>query len=325
MKKKIFLVVALFCLLTLPHTNLDAQDGSLTPEEREELLEKYKVAKERLNYLRWYVQKFDLKKRLDAGSYLVIDLEDDNALLERNSSYSYPIASITKLMSAVVAVENLDMDKEIAITDAMLGHNRTSPALTRGTVVTARDLMKASLIQSTNDACEALTYFMEEGEFVSLMNEKAREIGITGSRFYDAHGLARSNNTPLPENMSSSRDIAKLLKYINEEHPKILEITRDDNFQLPGNCPEYEGICTFLNRNLFHGIESFVGGKTGYLGSISRLTFTGIFEVEENPFLVVLLYSNDRRGDTEKIYEWLSENPSLEASQKIIKPEIKQN
>ncbi len=310
--KKIFLVTIAFFFFLSPA--VEVESNTLTPEEREELIEKYEAAKKRLNYLRWYVQKFDLKEELNAGAYTVIDLEKKNVLLKKNETSPYPIASITKLMSAVIAVENLDLDEKIALTDPMLGHNRLSPALTEGREVRAEDLMKASLIQSTNDACEALTYFMEEGEFVELMNEKAKELRMTKSRFYDAHGLARRNDTKLPENISSARDIAKLLEYIKKEHPRILEITTEENFQLPGECPEYGGICTFMNRNTFHGIESFVGGKTGYLGSISRLTFGGIFKVEEDPFLIVLLYSNNRREDTQKIYEWLSKNPELESS-----------
>jgi len=318
--RKLFLLFMLSLLVFAP---ADIHANSLTAEERESLLEKYEMIKDRLEYLRWYVQKFDLKEELKAESYLVVDLEKDRELLERNTSYPYAFASITKLMSAVIAVEKLDLDKEIVLSGSMLGHNRISPALTLGTSVRAEDLMKASLIQSTNDASEALTHFLEEGEFVKLMNEKAENIGMKNTVFYDSHGLAGSKASQYEHpNEGTAKDIAKLLNYIDKNHPKILKITRNKDFQLPGDCPEHNWVCTFLNRNVFHDIENFVGGKTGYLGSISKQAFAGIFEAKEKPFLVVFLYSSDRKEDTKRVYKWLEKKPSSKSSQEIIETEI---
>ncbi len=307
MKQRIFFLIIVLTLTFFPalETNSSSQ---LSEEEREVLLQQYNEIKERLYYLRWYVQKFDLKEKIDAQSYLVVNLCDDSTLLRKDNESIYSIASITKLMSAVVAAENINADEKITLTTYMLGHNRESPALYLGSTVTAEDLIKASLIQSTNDASEALTYFLEKGEFVELMNEKAKEIGMKNTRFYDAHGLGRSYNTRVPNNVATAGDIAKLLFYISKNHPEILKITLDEKFQLPGRCPEHNWICTFLNRNIFHGITDFIGGKTGFLNAAGQ-TFAGIFESRDRQYAIILLKSTDRRSDTQKIWEWIKKKP----------------
>ncbi len=308
MQRKLFLFI--FSLFFFFSFSLPVQ-GKISPEEKEELLIKYEEIQKRLKYLRWYVNKFDLKDNLSADSYLISDILYEENLLEKNPTSAYPIASVTKLMSAVVTRENIDETKKITLTPSMLGHNRESPALYLGATVSGESLLRAMLIQSTNDASEALTYFLESGKFIKLMNEKKEDIGMEKSVFFDAHGLGRSCNTKLPENMASASDLFKLLKYIKENHPEILEITTEENFSLPGKCPDREGLCTFLNLNVAHGIKEFLGGKTGYI-PVAKQTFAGLFEFNKKPYAVVLLYSENRVSDLQKICNWLREMPTLQ-------------
>lgn len=303
MKKKIFLFIFVFLFSFFPIKDINFSD-SLSNTEREIFIRQIRGISERLNHLRWTVDKLKLSEDLNSKSYLVLDLENNSEVLSKNSEDEYIIASITKLMSAVVAKENIDLSEKITLTPPMLGHNRESPSLTLNTSVSGKDLLMASLIQSTNDASEALTYFMEEGELVALMNKKAQEIGMKNTRFHDAHGLAKSNNRILPENMATASDIAKLITYITENHPEIMEITKDENFSLP--CSD--GMCTFKNMNNTHGVDGFLGGKGGYLRR--QYSYTGIFEFNETPYTLVLLSSDvHRNSDIQKISEWLKRRP----------------
>ncbi len=294
------ILLALFFL-----TPTDAKTSQqLSSEEREHLLEEYAKLKERLEYLRWYVQKFEMEKELNAASYLVINNDKGTVLLEKEINHSRPIASITKLMTAVVALENIDVNEKLTLAQEMFlvnSYQRQSPAIFPGTTLLAGDLLRATLIQSTNDAAQCLTHFLTKDDFIKLMNKKAKELNMKETSFQDVHGLSRYNT-------SSAKDLTKLINYILKNHPEIMEMTREENFQLPGRCPEHNWICTFMNLNTFHGLAEFIGGKTGYTNAAGH-TFVGVFDVKKDPHTIVLLNTRSRTNDTQKIANWLRERP----------------
>ncbi len=301
MKKNIFILFFLLIFLFSP-VNGNAYS---VEEKRTVLIEQLQSLIKKINDLRWQLEKTELQKELSASSYLLVDLSNNFAILNKNHKKNYPLASVTKLMTGVVTLENIDTDSEIVLTSKMLEPYGFSPAIHLGKNITAKDLMKAALIQSTNDAAESLTYFLNEGEFISLMNEKAKELGMYNTSFCDAHGLSY-------QNCSSALDIFRLISYIKENHPHLLEITKEEKFQLEGEC--VGKICTFKNLNLFHGLAEFVGGKTGYLPLQANIqnagqTFAGIFEFKEIPYAVILLNSRNRASDVQKITDWLRRRP----------------
>ncbi len=278
--------------------------SSLSDEERVVLIEQLKLLIKKINDFRWQLQKTDLQKEINAVSHLVIDVENNSVLLSKNAQISRPIASVTKLMTAVIALENADPSQKITLSQDMFltnSYQRPSPAIYVGTTVAINDLVKASLIQSTNNAAESLSYFLTKDKFIKLMNDKSNSLGMKDTYFYDAHGLSSLNQ-------SSAFDIAKLIVYIAKHHPEILEMTTEEKFQLPGNCPEHNWICTFKNLNTFHGIASFMGGKTGYTRAAGN-TFAGIFEFNDMPYIIVLLNTPSRTIDTQKIAKWLEKRP----------------
>lgn len=290
--------------ISLEEGVLDDTDESVSDSNKENKEDVFKSIHElvqRKLYLNWRLSGLKLDDRITAESYLAVDLTDgEYILLKKNSSIAYPIASITKLMSAVIAAENIDRNQIIELTNPMLHTYGYSPSLFPGARLTSMDLMKVSLIQSTNDAAESLTYFMSTGVFVDRMNAKARQIGMDSSIFVDAHGLS-------PENLSTVGDIAKLLDYINIEHPEIMEITGEQNFQLPN---PYGKLLTFRNLNTFHDIPGFIGGKTGYLPE-SKQTYATLLEIGDRTIAVVIFRSDGRKDDLETIYGWLKDNPKF--------------
>jgi D-alanyl-D-alanine carboxypeptidase len=200
-------------------------------------------------------------------------------------------------MAAIIAFENINLDQRITLTKKMLKPEGYSPSLFLGLNVKAKDLLKAGLVQSTNDAVEALTYFLKRGKFLKLMNQKAKEIGMDSTVFYDAHGLN-------PANISTASDMAKLLKYIHQAHPEILSITKDNDFWLPNKKGR---LLKFKNLNNFYQIPEFVGGKSGYLPE-AKQTFASVFNVKGKPIAIILLCSQNRQTDTLKILDWLKNN-----------------
>ncbi len=298
---------------TEAHINIESSNITESSSVEETEVNNERTEEERLNYikelieekryLKWRVSGLDLKKDIDAESFTVVNLTKDNyVLLKRDSNKKNPIASITKLLSSVIASEYLNREEIITLTQPMLRSHGYSPSLFPGAQVRVEDLMKASLIQSTNDASESLTYFMDSGMFVRLMNIKAHQIGMKRSSFFDAHGLS-------PENVSTPNEIVKLLEYIKKKHPEILDITREKDFQLPNI---YGMPLTFRNLNILDNVpvNNFIGGKTGYLPE-AKQTYTSLFKINDDIFAVVILRSENRRSDAEKIYKWLEKNPKL--------------
>jgi serine-type D-Ala-D-Ala carboxypeptidase (penicillin-binding protein 5/6) len=303
MKRKILIISFLLLFLFSPFVKIEGKKN-LTSEERAVLIEQLLTLIKKISDLRWQLEKTDLEKEINALSYLVYDIKNNSIILGKNSTDPYPIASITKLVTAVVARENANIDQKITLTKEMFllnSYQQPSPAIYPGTTVTLNDLIKASLIQSTNNAAESLANFLMKDKCVSLMNEITKKIGVEKTYFHDAHGLS-------PLNSSSAIDLAKLLTYIEKNHPEILEISKEENFQLPGNCPQHDLMCTFKNLNNFHQVDAFVGGKTGYTKAAGN-TFAGVFQFRETPYAIVLLNTPSRTNDVQRISAWLERRP----------------
>ncbi len=271
-----------FFLLFCPYK----AEGASDPAKRA-LLQRIEILKQDILNLTNLVTNMQFRGEICSPSYAAINLSDGSVLLEKNFSEPRPIASITKLMTAVIALENIENNRRITLTGEMLRPYGYSPALYLGLSVSAEDLLRATLIQSTNDAAESLSYFIGRDVFVSLMNKKAKELEMNNTFFYDAHGLSALNQ-------STPEDLSKLLFYIYENHPEILEISKDNNFWLPDKSGQ---LLKFRNLNAFYPLPWFLGGKTGYIPQ-ARQTLAGIFDVNKDPVAIVVLYSTNRQADT---------------------------
>lgn len=283
----IFIFIALFFLIFPQGVQANK---ILTPAEKTALIEKIKQQIEILTYeiqlLQSLILNFHSNQKISAGSYLAMDLSDNSIILSKNTQKLYPIASITKLMTAVISLENIEKEKTITLTKKMLTPIGFSPCLYAGLEISAENLLKAALIQSSNDAAEALSYFLGKDKFLKLMNQKAKELGMKNTYFVDSTGLN-------PANRSTAADLAKLIAYIYEKHPEILEITKENDFWLP----DAKGwLMKFRNVNNFYPLPNFLGGKTGYLVE-AKQTLAAVFQIKEKPIAIILLYSNNRQAD----------------------------
>ncbi len=285
MKFKIFFLLFLILLFVfLPFVSKTVKASGQA--EMAKLTQQVEILKREVFLLQTLLSSLQSQQEITAQSYLAVNLSDNSVVLEKNPNQPYSIASITKLMNAVIALENIDTDQTITLTEKMLEPFGYSPSLFLGLNVSAENLLKASLIQSTNDASEALAYFVGKEKFVDLMNRKAKEINMTNTVFYDVHGLN-------PANRSTATDLAKLLMYIYNNHPEILSITRDNNFWLPDSTGR---LLKFQNVNNFYPLSTFIGGKTGYLPE-AKQTLASIFNVNGDRIAIVLLYSRNRQTD----------------------------
>ena len=283
MKSKTFFLWLLLFFLFLP---FGAKGARLSQEQ---ILQRIEIVQQEMKVLQSLLSSMQTANqgaRITAHSYLAVNLSDNSILMKQNANRPYPVASITKLMTAVIAFEELDLDQKITLTEEMLKPDGYSPSLYLGLTVSTEDLLKATLIQSTNDAAEALSCFLGKEKFVALMNQKAKELNMTRTVFYDAHGLN-------PANQSTVKDLTRLLIYIYKNHPEILNISRNNNFWLPDSTGK---LLKFRNLNSFYPLSNFIGGKIGYLFE-ARQTFASLFNVKDNVVAVIMLRSDNYRVD----------------------------
>src|SRR5262249_31986674 len=127
-----------------------------------------------------------------ARAFLVQDARTSAVLLERNDRERLPIASITKLMTVLLTLERAKLDDVVTVSPAAAAAGESSTSLAPGERMTVRDLLEGALIQSANDAADALAAYVGGGSiqrFVALMNERARQLGLTDTHFVRPDGL----------------------------------------------------------------------------------------------------------------------------------------
>lgn len=159
---------------------------------------------------------------VDAEAYMIQNAGTGEVLAEQDARERLPIASITKLMTAIVALERASLDDVATISKRTASVGESTINLTPGERVTLRDLIRAALIQSANDAANAIAAFVGRGSvgrFVELMNARARQLGLTDTTFVNPDGL------DAPGHVSSARDVTKLAR-VAMNKPFIRETVR---------------------------------------------------------------------------------------------------
>src|SRR3989344_2148367 len=153
MKRKLFII--LFIVLVLPILTIKPQ--KTYAQQNTDIKEQIQFLLREIDRLQKLIAILQSQQEINAQSYLVTDLSDNSVFLEKNNSQILPIASVTKLMTATIATENINLNKTITLQQEMLTPLGYSPSLYLGLNVSAQNLIKASLIQSTNDAAFSLT------------------------------------------------------------------------------------------------------------------------------------------------------------------------
>ncbi len=222
-------------------------------------------------------------------------IDTQEVLLERNANYRWPAASITKLMTTVIAMDLLDFATTTIITqeihDAVASHNTFEV----GERYSINDLVRASLVASSNDATYALAEQIGIEEFVKKMNEKAKTLGMSETLFWEPSGLSYLNQF-------TANDLYALVTYIYHTYPALLEATQRTELSVYDlTSGTYRRLS---NTNLFAGQSNFYGGKTGYIEE-SGQNLLALFNVDGKIVMIVVMASNDRFTDVERIYNCL--------------------
>ncbi len=245
---------------------------------------------------------------IKSQSALVFNPLSERVIYEKNADKVMPIASITKLMTAMVTLDaRLPSHEMITITQADVDKlKRTSSRLPVGSSYPRHELLRLALMSSENRAAAALGRSYPGGinAFVKAMNQKARKIGMTRSYFVDSTGL-NSNN------VATARDLAKLVKSAYH-YTAIREFsTTSKHFVSPGNK---RGNLQYVNSNALISSQNWeiAVSKTGYLNEAGRCLVMQA-NISAQPVVIVLLNSwgkNTRIGDANRVKKWIENNPN---------------
>jgi D-alanyl-D-alanine endopeptidase (penicillin-binding protein 7) len=242
---------------------------------------------------------------LRSGAVLVLDQETGEPLFSKNTDQILSIASITQLMTSMVVVESgLTLLESISIdkadVDRMKGSRSKLPV---GTTLMRAEMLKLALMASENRAAAALSRNYPGGSlaFVTAMNQKSAELGMSNSRFVDATGLH-------PGNVSTAGDLAKLADAAHR-YPLIREYTTTDYFRIESEEKRRRHVLAFVNSNrLLKSRQWEIGlSKTGYISEAGRCLVMQAM-IGDKPRIIVLLDSwgkLSRIADANRIKRWI--------------------
>jgi D-alanyl-D-alanine endopeptidase (penicillin-binding protein 7) len=250
--------------------------------------------------------------KLKSSSVLIVDQSDSSVLYSRNPDVAAPIASITKLMTALVVLDaNQPLDEPIQITEADRDHPKGAfSRLTVGSTLTRGDLMHVALMASENRAAHALGNNYPGGmtAMVAAMNAKAQALGMTTAHFVDPTGLSS-------QNVASPEDLSKLV-IAASKNSTIREFSTDKNFSVRVR----KHLVEFRNtdRLVANPTWNIIVQKTGYIAEAGKCLVMAAV-IEGRSVVIVLLDSfgkYTRVADAQRIKSWMAttSNPRFQVS-----------
>lgn len=235
---------------------------------------------------------------VNAAAAAVADLETGMPYFEMNGGRRWPMASITKLMTATVAFGQMDLEAEKIITDKDLEPLNGYIDLNVGDRYTINDLIKIMLTASNNGAAEAIASAYGRNEFINKMNEQAEEWDMRDTYFKDPTGISVSNQ-------STIRDLSKMVRKIYGDFPEVFEATRVSRVAVRDLSADK--LVRINSNNEFAGQSSFLGGKTGYTDE-ARGNLISLFSYRGQDILIVVLGTENRFGETEDLFSWFKKS-----------------
>ncbi|PIS32304.1 D-alanyl-D-alanine carboxypeptidase [Candidatus Peregrinibacteria bacterium CG08_land_8_20_14_0_20_41_10] len=238
---------------------------------------------------------------IQAKSALVQDLESGEILYEKNSATVLPIASLTKIMTAILVLEENDPEEITTVTDSSPQTEGSKIWLRTGEKVKVIDLLHGMLINSGNDAAVSLAIYNAGSveKFVAKMNQKAKILGMTNSHFTNPAGLDD------PNHYSTARDLAKLARY--SLHNQLLqEIVKKKTYR-------FRSLSGFTHqlKNTNKLLESFLnieGLKTGLTKNAGECLITVAISPQGKKILIIVLDSPARFQESKVLTWWVFQN-----------------
>ena len=234
---------------------------------------------------------------IGAESWLLFDDSNEVVLAEQDADVPLPMASTTKLMTALLATEIGDLSSPVQVSRSAAGVAGAGVNLVEGEVFLLRTLVRALLIRSGNDAASAVAQHVGGSveAFVALMNERAGELGLENTSYANPHGLDD------PDQYSTARDLLTLAREVLQ-HPELAEAVATEEISLRDTPAGETRVYTNTNR-LLSDYEGMFGIKTGYTNDAGRVLVAGA-ERQGRRLLSIVMRSEDHFADTRALMDY---------------------
>lgn len=229
-------------------------------------------------------------------SAILIDQDTGRIIYSKNINEKRLIASTTKIMTAVIAIESGKLDEVVTINNSINKSYGSGIYIKEGEKLTLRELVYGLLLRSGNDAALAIEdYLGGHSNFITKMNVKAKELNMNNTFFENSNGLDESGE----ENYSTVYDLALLMKYANNNYD-FREINSTKKIEVETNMNYY----SWTNKNkLLFKYKYATGGKTGYTKKAKRILVTSATKDDVN-LICVTFVDKDDYNTHKKLYEY---------------------
>ncbi len=230
-----------------------------------------------------------------AHSYILMDNKTGRVLEGNNINDRMLIASITKIMTAVIAIESGKLDEEAVVDDIVLKSYGSGIYVEIGERIKLRDLLYGLMLRSGNDAALVIAKFVsgDINSFVANMNDKAREIGMNNTEFVNPSGLDNEDEG----NYSTAYDMAILTRYAMK-YKVYRQIVSTKSYKISTNKKTY----IWKNKNKLLNYDYITGGKTGYTEKAKR-TLVSTASKNDIDLIVVTLKDSDDWNTHKDLYD----------------------
>ncbi|WP_010650742.1 D-alanyl-D-alanine carboxypeptidase family protein [Oceanobacillus massiliensis] len=240
---------------------------------------------------------------VSANNAILIEQSTGRVLFEKNANDQASIASITKIMTAIIAIESGKMEEMAEASREAIYTEGSSIYLEQGERMKLEDLVYGLMLRSGNDAAVAIAEHVggSEDGFIFLMNEKAKWLGMTNSHFDNPHGLDSDTH------YSSAYDMGLLMRYAME-NDLFKKITASETYKSENRSYSWQN----KNKLLTQFYEYCTGGKTGYTKKTGR-TLVSTAEKDGVELIAVTLDAPDDWQDHMSMFEWGFDNYQMES------------
>ncbi|HMS22815.1 MAG TPA: D-alanyl-D-alanine carboxypeptidase family protein [Candidatus Levybacteria bacterium] len=261
----------------------------------------YKPQKESTYWMpnmKGYVKTHIQKPEISALAALSYDLSTNNLLYEKNIDEKLPIASLTKIMTAIVGVEVMHGDSKIVVSKNAASIGEDSMGLSEGETLTLNELLYGLFLHSGNDAAEAIADSSSVGRdnFIHLMNKKAEDLGLASTHFTNPSGLEGDGNQ-----YSTAHDLLVIVRYALE-NPTIATVVKEPYMFIP-YTPTHKAFELFNETNLLTSYPGVKGVKTGFTNE-AGLCLTTYLDYRGHRIIAILLNSQNRRQEMKELLDY---------------------
>jgi len=233
----------------------------------------------------------------NASAFYIVNASNGEVLASHDAQVELPIASLTKLMTVLVALQHLKLDDEVIVTRSAARVGEERIPLVAGQRITVRDLLKGALIQSANNAADALAAAASGGDiplFVSWMNARARAIGLHHTHFERPDGL------DVPGHVSTARDVA-VLAQVAMHSPVVRSLVRERTDTIEGGR-----VVVHTWDDLLGVVPGLIGVKTGHTGDAGWCQVAAVRRQGYTIYAVILgsPTRTQRNDDLQRLLEW---------------------